>query len=104
MKDSRFFGRSDLNGKPATVTISGISKENVAKKESTPEMKWCLHIIESDKPFPLNGTNRELAALALKSRNTDDWIGKRIEIYLDQSVSLGGKLVGGLRVREAKKV
>lgn len=102
MKDSRFFGKGDLDGKPMLCTVEGVSKQNVAKKDAPEEMKWVLHIKESEKPFVLNTTNRELVALAAGSKDTDDWEGKQIVIYHEPNISFGGKLVGGLRVRAPK--
>lgn len=101
MKESRFLGKADL-GKPMLATIRGIKKDNVAKKDATPEMKWCLLIQQSEKPMILNSTNRELLAHITGSRNTDDWIGKTVVIYHDPTISFGGELKGGIRVRAPK--
>lgn len=64
-----------------------------------PEMKYVLQFAEPIKPMVLNSTNAQLIALALKSEETDEWIGRKICLYDDPTVSFGGKLVGGVRCR-----
>jgi hypothetical protein len=40
---------------------------------------------------------------ACGSDDTDDWIGKQIVVFVDENVSFGGELVGGLRIRKHKQ-
>lgn len=47
----------------------------------------------------LNSTNGQLIAQILKSDETDLWKGQKVVLYDDPSVSFGGKLTGGIRVR-----
>ena len=99
MKSSKFLKRDDV-GDGTTCIITGVSQENVAKEGAEPEMKWCLHFQNTDKPMVLNSTNMQLIAMFLESEDTDDWTNKRVVLYDDPSVSFGGKLVGGIRVRK----
>lgn len=69
---------------------------------ASPEMKWCLHFRELEKPLVLNSTNIQLCAQICKSEDTDEWIGKRVVLYTDPNVSYAGKLIGGIRVRAPK--
>ncbi len=101
MKSSKFLKKDDV-GEGVIVTIQGVSQENVAKEGVDPELKWCIHFTNLDKPMVLNTTNMQLIAKFLKSEDTDDWENKRIILYDDPSVSFGGKLTGGIRVREFK--
>mgnify|MGYP006974888954 CR=1 FL=1 len=101
MKSSKFLKREDV-GSGIGGIIESVSQENVAKEGVDPELKWCLHFSNIDKPLVLNSTNMTLIAKFLGSDNTDDWIGKKIILYDDPAVSFGGKLTGGIRVREYK--
>jgi hypothetical protein len=101
MKSSKFLKKDDV-GDGTVCTISGVSQENVAKEGVDPEMKWCLHFTNFDKPLVLNTTNMQLIAKFLQSEDTDEWEGKKIILYDDPSVSFGGKLTGGIRVRPYK--
>lgn len=101
MKSSKFLKKDEV-GEGVVCIISGVSQENVAKEGADPDLKWCLHFTNLDKPMVLNTTNMQLIAKFLKSEDTDDWEGKKIVLYDDPSVSFGGKLTGGIRVREYK--
>ena len=98
LKSSRFLTKNDVEP-PITVTIKCYEKMNVALETEAPEQKWTLYFKEVDKPLVLNVTNGELIGLVTGSRNLDDWIGKQITLYNDKTVSFGGKLIGGVRVR-----
>jgi hypothetical protein len=102
LKESKFLKRSDV-GDGTIVTITGVSRENVAKEGAPEELKWILHVEEFDKGLVLNSTNGQLIAQALKSEESDDWVGGKVVLYDDPSVSFGGKLVGGIRVRAVPK-
>jgi hypothetical protein len=101
MRESKFLKKEDV-GKGALVTITGCDQQNVAMEGAAPEMKWCLHFRELDKPLVLNSTNIQMTAKACGSEDTDEWNGKRIVLYVDPNVSYGGKLIGGIRVRAPK--
>ena len=66
-------------------------------------MKWGLTFQELDKPMVLNTTNLNLCAKACGSDDTDDWFGHQVILYEDPSVSFGGKIVGGIRVKSSQK-
>lgn len=101
LKESRFLKRSDV-GSGTLMTIRKLTQENVAKEGVEPEMKWCLHFDESDKPLVLNSTNAQLIAVITQEEDTDNWTDHKIVLYDDPSISFGGKLVGGIRIRAAK--
>lgn len=102
MKSSKFLKRTDVGEDGTVCTIASVSQENVAKEGADPEMKWVLHLTNFDKPLVLNSTNAQLIAKFLGSEQTDDWEGKKIILYDDPTVSFGGKIVGGIRVRAFK--
>lgn len=98
MTESKFLKRSEV-GAGKLVTIESCEQMNVAKKDEKPEMKWCLNFSELDKPMVLNKTNAELIGMISGERNSDNWGGVKVVLYDDPSISFGGKLVGGIRVR-----
>ena len=101
MRESKFLKQSDI-GKAVLWTVHGVERVNVAKEGAEPEYKWAMNFSESDKPLVLNSTNIQLCEKAFGSDNTDDWTGKKIVLYVDPTVSYGGKVVGGIRVRQPK--
>jgi hypothetical protein len=88
---------------PALLTIRSFAHANVAAQNEPEEKKWIMHFDEMEKGLVLNPTNLQLAALAMDSDDTDDWIGQSIVVYNDPNVSFGGKLTGGLRLRAPKR-
>ena len=101
MKKSRFFSKQDLPPAPAgaVFTITGITEENVAQENAPQELKFCVCFAENPKPFVLNQTNAALIGMVTGSDETDNWKGKNIEVYYDPTISMAGKVVGGMRVR-----
>lgn len=49
----------------------------------------------------MNSTNIQLTTKVTGTDETDDWPGQKIILYVDDNVSFGGKLVGGIRIRRA---
>ena len=97
LKESKYLTKHDVEPE-LTATIVGIGKENLAREGDAPEYKYILKFQEC-KPLLLNSTNGQLAALALGSEETNDWVGKQVTMYNDRTVSFGGKLTGGVRIR-----
>lgn len=98
LKESKFLKKEDV-GTGVVGTIREITQENVAKQGAEPEMKFCLHFDEWDKPLVLNSVNGQLIAQIVGSEETDHWMGSQVELYEDPSIMFAGKLVGGIRVR-----
>lgn len=100
MLPSRFLKKEDVPT-PALVTIQDLTNE-VMDKDSG-ETKWAMSFAEFDKPLAMNSTNLQACASICNSQDSDDWLGKQVVVYHDPNVSFGGKLVGGIRIRAAKK-
>lgn len=103
MKDSKYLSKGDIDGE-VIVTISKIGQGNVALEDQPEELKWMIKFREFPKPMVLNSTNIQLLAKVCGSDETDDWIGKECVLYIDENVSYGGQLVGGIRVKSAAPV
>ncbi len=101
MRESKFLKQTDV-GRGVLATITKCDQMNVAMEGAGPELKWCLHFAELDKPLVLNSTNIQLTAKVCGSEDTDEWTGKRLVLYTDPNVTYAGKLVGGIRVRAPK--
>jgi hypothetical protein len=103
LKDSKFLTKADV-GRGVLVTIKGDAfQENVAKEGAPQDLKWCIEFDELEKPFIVNSTNGQLIAQITGSRESNTWAGHKIVLYDDPSVSFGGKLVGGIRVRAPRQ-
>ena len=98
LKTSKFLKKEDVTP-PVRVTVKSYENVNVAMESQAPEMKWAIHFNELDKPLILNQTNGTLLQMITGSGEFDDWIGKTVELFNDQSIMFAGKLTGGIRVR-----
>ena len=103
LKSSKFLKKEDV-GAGVLATIKTVHQENVAKEGAEPEMKWCLSFHELDKPMVLNSTNGQIIGqiTGIEQDIETGWPGNKIVLYEDKTVSFGGKLVGGIRVRAPK--
>ena len=102
MIQSKYLKGADVP-EPVIVTIRGVKQVNIAKEDAEPEYKWAVKFAEFDKPMILNTTNIRIAEKSFGSDNTDEWIGKEIELHFDENVSFGGEMVGGLRFRRKQQ-
>ena len=102
MIDSKYLKQTDVEDE-ILVTVEKVGKANVARKGDEPEFKWLARFKEFEKPMVLNSTNIKRLAKACESEDSDDWIGKQVTLYVDPDVEFGGNIVGGLRIRGAKK-
>lgn len=103
MIESKYLKKEDIHEGEAVVTVAGVKQGNIAMDDQPQELKWMIKFQEFAKPMVLNSTNIQLLAKACGSDDTDEWTGKKVVLYVDDNVSFGGKLVGGLRIRAIKK-
>lgn len=102
MIESKYLRKEDIDG-DVIVTIQKIGQGNVALDDQPEQLKWMVKFAEFKKPMVLNSTNIQLLEKACGSDDTDDWIGKEVILFVDDNVSFGGKLVGGIRIRSARQ-
>jgi hypothetical protein len=101
MKESKYIKKEDV-GRGKLVTIERLEQQNVALEDQPEELKWTAYFKEFSKGMVLNWTNIQLIARALNTEESDEWIGKQVVLFEDPNVSFGGKLIGGIRVREIR--
>ena len=83
--------------------IAGVEKKTFdGKNGKEPETRRVLTLDPGGKRLSLNTTNLKLMAkwFGPKPRN---WTGKDVAVYRDESVSFGGQLVGGWRLRRPSR-
>jgi hypothetical protein len=101
MKETKYLKKEDI-GAGLLVTISDLQRDNVAMDSQPEEFKYTLHFRELDKPLVLNWTNLTACAEACDSEETENWIGKKVVLYVDNTVMFQGRKVGGIRIRAPK--
>ena len=98
MLPSKFLRQADV-GRGVLLTITGCKEVDVSEDDKPSESKWALTFAETAKPLVLNATNIQICEHIFASDDSDHWIGKQLVAYTDPTISFGGKIVGGIRVR-----
>ena len=100
MKQSRYIKTDDVDPE-VLVTIESCVLATI--DEESGDQKYVLHVKEFDKPMVLNWTNIQLIAKATGCTDSDEWAGKQVILYHDETVMFKGTVTGGIRVRAVKK-
>ena len=106
MKESKYLKKEDV-GDGINVTIQRIDRQDVSLENQPEELKYILYFQEAinghHKGMVMNWTNIQLCAMAAGTEETDEWVGKQIQLYNDPTISFGGKITGGIRIRPVEK-
>jgi len=97
--ESKYLSKSDVGEDGLILTVKGFRMEAI-KGDEGEEEKIVLHFREAVKPMILNRTNAQLMAIATGSSKAGDAVGKQIVVFNDPTVSFGGKVTGGLRIKK----
>jgi len=98
---SNYIAAHDLEGRDdvhATIREVRMDEVQVPQKDEA-EIKPVLYFQGGSKGFILNRTNGDTIA-KLHGPDTDDWIGKRITLYVQGNVKAFGKSWDVIRVRD----
>lgn len=93
---SKYLKAEDLKGQKVTVTVSGVSQDNLQMPGGRKKQAVVISMKGKEKQFVANTTNGWALALLL-GRRTKDWVGKRIQLAPDVD-KLRGKQVPCVRV------
>lgn len=96
MFPSNYLGQDDVMS-PFVTTIIKITRDEL-KNDNGNEVKTVLHFANIEKAFICNKTNA-FTLVDAYGDDSDHWIGKAVEVYVDPNVTYGGKRVGGVRLR-----
>ena len=94
MLESNYIQKTDLK-QPTRLTVAEVERKDVGQ-EGKPEIKWVVSFNGKWKPLILNVTNTK-AFFAELGVDSDDWTGKQIVLFNDETVEYNGQF-GGIRV------
>ena len=97
--ESKFLKRSDVGEDGAILTIRGFKIETV-KGDEGDEEKIVMHFAEDVKPMILNKTNANLLRVVTGCATAGEAKGKQVVVYDDPTISFGGRITGGLRIKK----
>ena len=102
MKRTEAFASSYLNQddlpQPHTATIKMVGKEMVNTDDNGQREKPVIYFNNGSKPLILNMVNWDTIEAAY-GPDSDTWVGKPIELYVDPNVMYGARRLGGIRIR-----
>ena len=99
-KVSNFLSKEDAGEDGVILTIKGFTMETV-KGDDGDEQKVAMHFVEDGyKPMILNNTNSNILAKITGAATAGEARGKQVVVYDDITVSFGGKVTGGLRLKK----
>ena len=93
-----YLKRESVSAEGDTHTIIKCVEEEINSADGGSETKWILYLSDL-KPLIMNATNIRRAVAAFGTAEVNDWGGKPLIVYADDSVEYGGKVVGGVRLR-----
>ncbi len=97
--DSKYLRKDDCGEDGLILTIKGFSHEDIKGDDGQYESKVVMHFVEDVRPMILNKTNSQLIPVATGARTAGEAKGKKLVVFNDPSVSFGGKITGGLRIK-----
>ena len=94
----KYLKRESVTAEGEVHTVIKCAEEEINASDGGTETKWILYLSDL-KPLIMNATNIRRAVAAFASSETNNWPGKKIIVFDDESVEFGGKVVGGVRLR-----
>ena len=98
LKDTNYLGSWDIVDNELILTIADIETKKVQSPDGKTEELPVMTFKEDYKPMILNATNFKSIQKAHSSPFLEDWIGKKIAIYVT-SVKAFGSVVDALRIK-----
>jgi len=99
--ESKYLAKEDVGETGLDLTIKGFKREMVGQGEDSDE-RAVMGFEESVKPMVLNKTNVRRLKVIFNAETTKDVVGKRINVFSDPLIEFGGRIVGGIRIRQAQ--
>lgn len=87
------------NNQDMVCTIKVVRNEVVTGENGRKEECTVCYFMENVKPMILNKTNMKSIAKLTGSPYVEEWVGHKIQIYVDPKVKFGREITGGLRIR-----
>ena len=90
-------------GQEPILTIKSVKSELVTGDRGRKEELLVARFEEESQPMILNKTNCKTIQKIYKTPNTEDWVGKKIQVYAT-TTPFGGEVVECLRIKECVPV
>lgn len=104
VSDPNFIGEGDFEpGEEKILTIAKVVAEEMVQTAEGKSKKAVLYWKEpNNKPMILNVAKSKSISKVAGSGYFEDWIGHRVQLYIDPAVKAFGEIVSAVRVRPYK--
>lgn len=99
--DGQFLRKDDVKS-PQAWTITDVKEQAVTAPGKEPKDKVVLFFDGTHKGLVLNMANGDALYDMTGHEDPEEWIGERVELFVDDKVAYAGKRVGGVRLRKPK--
>ena len=95
-----YIGSWDFDdGKDIIVQVQDIRQEMIQNQQGGRDEKLVMYFENGVKPLILNKTNMQATEKATGSPYIDEWVGKKLQLYVT-AVSAFGEMTMAVRIRE----
>jgi hypothetical protein len=97
---SNYLTKDEVGEEGKNLTIAGFKMEEVGQGPDS-DTRCIMGFVEDVKPMVVNKTNMNRLKHITGAQTTGQARGKTINVYNDPMVEFGGKMTGGIRIRQA---
>jgi hypothetical protein len=101
--DGQFLKKEDVNP-PQVWTITDVKEQTVTSPGKESKNKLVLFFDGTKKGLVLNISQGDALLDMTGHEDPEEWIGQRVELFVDDNVTYAGKRVGGVRLRKPQPV
>jgi hypothetical protein len=94
--------RQEDVSEPMLVTIERVTLE-VLENDRGKDNKPIMYFGELGRGLVVNATNWDACEIGFSEVDSDGWIGRKVVLFVDPTVTFGSKRVGGIRIRMPKQ-
>ena len=87
-------------GQEIVVTIKSVANENVTGTDGKKENCSVMHFVEDIKPLVLKATNSKTITKLFKTPYIEEWVRRKIQLYVQKGIKAFGDIVDAIRVRD----
>jgi len=97
--DGQYLKKEDVDP-PQVLTITDVKEQTVTTPGKEPKEKLVLFFNGTKKGLVLNMSQGDALYDMTGHEDPEEWIGQRVELFVDENVNYAGKKVGGVRLRK----
>ena len=100
VSDPTYIGEADFEpGEEKVLTIASVAEKETIVTQEGKSTKAVVHWVENEKAMILNVARSKAISKVVGSPYFEDWVGKKVQLYIDNKVKAFGEIVSAVRVR-----